>query len=129
MSDERFERIKEAYAEAESEQPPKYGPLPKWDELRGDHSRISRGQTRCPERMEVVASSDGVQEDIMTIEDANALLEKLSLERLRESDPDQLRKFMHLCHHWEMLANDDLERRAAASAWAKRELKSLKSRK
>ena len=129
MSDERFERIKEAYAEAESEQPPEYGPLPKWDELRGDHSRISRGQTRCPERMEVVASSDGVQEDIMTIEDANALLEKLSLERLRESDPDQLRKFMHLCHHWEMLANDDLERRAAASAWAKRELKSLKSRK
>jgi hypothetical protein len=79
--------------------------------------------------MEVVASSDGVQEDIMTIDEANALLEKLSLERLRESDPDQLRKFMHLCHHWEILANDDLERRAAASAWAKRELKSLKSRK
>jgi len=26
MSDERLERIKEAYAEAESEQPPEYGP-------------------------------------------------------------------------------------------------------
>ena len=56
-------------------------------------------------------------------------LKKLSVEQLRESDPDQLRKFMHLCHHWEMLANGELERRAAASAWAKRELKSLKSRR
>jgi len=65
----------------------------------------------------------------MTIDDVNASLEKLTVELLRESDPDQLRKFMFLCHRWEMLAKDDLERRAAASAWAERELKSLKSTK
>jgi hypothetical protein len=33
MSDERLERIKGAYAEAESEQPANYGPLPKWETL------------------------------------------------------------------------------------------------
>jgi hypothetical protein len=33
MSDERLNRIREAYAEAESEQPAGYGPLPKWETL------------------------------------------------------------------------------------------------
>jgi len=33
MSDERLNRIREAYAEAESEQPANYGPLPKWETL------------------------------------------------------------------------------------------------
>jgi hypothetical protein len=33
MSDERLNRIREAYAEAESEQPANYGPLPKWEAL------------------------------------------------------------------------------------------------
>jgi hypothetical protein len=33
MSDERLNRIREAYAEVESEQPANYGPLPKWETL------------------------------------------------------------------------------------------------
>ena len=33
MTDNRLKRIREAYAEAESEQPSNYGPLPKWDTL------------------------------------------------------------------------------------------------
>jgi len=33
MSDERLTRIREAYAEAESEQPANYDPLPKWETL------------------------------------------------------------------------------------------------
>jgi len=33
MSDERLNRIQEAYAEAESEQPATYDPLPKWETL------------------------------------------------------------------------------------------------
>ena len=33
MSDERLKRIQEAYAQAESEQPAEYDPLPKWETL------------------------------------------------------------------------------------------------
>jgi hypothetical protein len=33
MSDERLIRIREAYAEAESERPRNYDPLPKWETL------------------------------------------------------------------------------------------------
>jgi hypothetical protein len=32
---------------------------------------------------------------------ANALLNALSLDHLRGSDVEQLRKFVELCHHWE----------------------------
>jgi len=33
MADERLERIRRAYAEAETEQPAQYEPLPKWETL------------------------------------------------------------------------------------------------
>jgi hypothetical protein len=33
VSDKRLKRIQTAYAEAESEQPAAYGPLPKWETL------------------------------------------------------------------------------------------------
>jgi hypothetical protein len=33
MADERLERIQRAYAEAETEQPAEYDPLPKWETL------------------------------------------------------------------------------------------------
>jgi hypothetical protein len=33
MADERLERIRRAYAEAGTEQPAQYEPLPKWDTL------------------------------------------------------------------------------------------------
>jgi hypothetical protein len=33
MADERIERIQRAYAEAETEQPAEYDPLPKWETL------------------------------------------------------------------------------------------------
>ena len=33
MADERLERIRRAYAEAESEQPAEHGLLPKWETL------------------------------------------------------------------------------------------------
>jgi hypothetical protein len=56
-------------------------------------------------------------------------LDKLSLDQLRETDREQLLKFMRPCHHWHMLTQEEVDRRAAASAWAKRELKSLRSRK
>jgi len=47
----------------------------------------------------------------MTLTTANALLNALSLDHLRGSDQEQLRKFIELCHHWEMLAKEELERR------------------
>jgi hypothetical protein len=60
---------------------------------------------------------------------ANAVLDSLYLDHLRGSDEEQLSKFLHLCQHWQMFAKEEVARRAAASAFAKRELKSLKSRK
>jgi hypothetical protein len=33
MADERLQRIRRAYAEAETEQPAQYEPLPKWETL------------------------------------------------------------------------------------------------
>jgi len=35
----------------------------------------------------------------------------VSLDHLRSSDQEQLRKFIVLCHHWEMLAKEELKRR------------------
>ena len=64
----------------------------------------------------------------MNVSAANALLDSLSLDHLRGSDQEQLSKFLHLCQHWQIFAKEEVDRRAAASAWAKRELKSLRSR-
>jgi len=65
----------------------------------------------------------------MNVIAANTLLDNLSLDHLRGSDQEQLSKFLHLCQHWQIFAREEVARRAAASAFAKRELKSLKSRK
>jgi hypothetical protein len=64
----------------------------------------------------------------MNVSAANASLDSLSLDHLRGSDQEQLSKFLHLCQHWQIFAKEEVDRRAAASTWAKRELKSLKSR-
>jgi hypothetical protein len=58
----------------------------------------------------------GEKEAIMTLTTANALLNTLSLDHLRGSDIEQLRKFIELCHHWEMLAKEELERRKGGKA-------------
>ena len=60
---------------------------------------------------QLAAVARSCKEVVMTLTTANALLNALSLDHLRGSDQEQLRKFIELCHHWEMLAKEELERR------------------
>jgi hypothetical protein len=48
----------------------------------------------------------------MNVGDAIALLENLSLDQIRGSNREQLLRFIDLCHHWQMLAQDVLEHHA-----------------
>jgi hypothetical protein len=42
------------------------------------------------------------------------LLDTMSPKHLRGSDPASLSKFMQLCHHWQMAALDEANRRAGS---------------
>jgi hypothetical protein len=42
------------------------------------------------------------------------LLDTISPKHLRGSDPASLSKFMQLCHHWQMAALDEVNRRAGS---------------
>jgi hypothetical protein len=41
------------------------------------------------------------------------ILDTISPKHLRGSDPASLSKFMQLCHHWQMAALDEVNRRVA----------------
>ena len=41
------------------------------------------------------------------------LLDTISLDHLRGSDPESLSRFMELCRHWQVLARDEVNRRVA----------------
>ena len=43
------------------------------------------------------------------------LLDTISPKHLRGSDPANLSKFMQLCHHWQMAALDEVNRRGAVA--------------
>jgi hypothetical protein len=48
------------------------------------------------------------------------LLNVLSRDHPRGSDVEQLRKFIELCHHWGMLAKEELERPKQSKGYSPR---------
>jgi hypothetical protein len=49
----------------------------------------------------------------MNLSAAIKILDTISPKHLRGSDPASLSKFMQLCHHWQMAALDEVNRRVA----------------
>jgi len=61
------------------------------------------------DRLSSLTSASDLSRAVMNVSDAIALLENLSLDQIRGSNREQLLRFIDLCHHWQMLAQDVLE--------------------